>query len=132
MRLHLYNSEGKDCYVRLHRLLAQAFIPNPQNLQVVDHKNRNKLDNRLNNLRWVTSSENNRNASGNGEFIDVLPEGCEEFKTYGKHLFTNYFIDPKSKQIYYQIIEQFRVLIPRLTSGGHDMFCLLSDAGKRV
>ena len=43
---------------RLHRLLALAFITNPNNLKVVNHKNGNKFDNRLENLEWVSHSEN--------------------------------------------------------------------------
>lgn len=44
----------------VHRLVAKAFIPNPENLPEVDHKNGRKLDNRANNLRWVTHEENLR------------------------------------------------------------------------
>ena len=47
----------------LHQLLAQAFIPNSENKPFIDHINHIKDDNRINNLRWVSSSENQKNHS---------------------------------------------------------------------
>jgi hypothetical protein len=58
----MYDIESKQMKTVLqHRLLAQTFLPNPNNLVDVDHINRNKRDNRLENLRWVSKADNEKN-----------------------------------------------------------------------
>lgn len=54
--------DGKTKAAFLHRLVAQAYIPNPDNKPEVNHKNANKHDNYVNNLEWVTSKENKTHA----------------------------------------------------------------------
>jgi hypothetical protein len=46
----------------VHRLIAKAFIPNPNNLEQVNHKDGNKLNNSVNNLEWVSKSDNVKHA----------------------------------------------------------------------
>lgn len=46
----------RTCYV--HRLMGETFLPNPDNLPEIDHINGNKLDNRLQNLRWLDRHTN--------------------------------------------------------------------------
>ncbi len=57
---------SKDCKmktIKVHRLVAFAFIPNPLNKNIIDHLNNLKDDNRIENLRWVTQQENCYNQS---------------------------------------------------------------------
>lgn len=50
------NIHGKQVYI--HRLVAEAFIPNPNNYPQINHKNENKSDNSVDNLEWCTASYN--------------------------------------------------------------------------
>lgn len=51
--------KGKD--YKVHRLVAECFIPNTENKPFIDHINRDRSDNRVENLRWATNSDNQRN-----------------------------------------------------------------------
>lgn len=62
---------GKKNTLAVHRLMAIAFIPNPDNKPQVNHKNTTKHHNRLDNLEWVTNSENQIHAFANGKISRV-------------------------------------------------------------
>lgn len=56
--VHLYKN-GTMKNVKLHRIIAQAFIPNPNHAKCVNHINGDKCDNRIENLEWCSHSQNN-------------------------------------------------------------------------
>jgi len=84
----------KNKYYKIHRLVAELFIPNPENKPEVDHINRNRNDNRVCNLRWVTRVENCRNTSTNKK-IKCKETGIEynciaEIPGYDKNINTHF------------------------------------------
>ena len=57
--------------IHLHRAVAKAFIPNPDELPQVNHKDGNKANNAVNNLEWCTNKQNARHAMENGLWDNV-------------------------------------------------------------
>ena len=53
--------DGKRKLFKIHRLIALHYIPNPNNYEEVDHKDRNRQNNSIDNLRWVNRSVNQQN-----------------------------------------------------------------------
>lgn len=59
------SKENKVKTISVHRLVALAFLPNPNNFRVVNHKNGIKTDNRVSNLEWTTDIRNHHHAAEN-------------------------------------------------------------------
>ena len=58
LRVDLYDKEGNKKHMKVHRLVAQAFIPNPEHKPDVNHIDGNNQNNSVTNLEWVTNAEN--------------------------------------------------------------------------
>lgn len=83
----------------IHRLVAEAFIPNPDNLPQVNHIDEDKLNNHVDNLEWVTASQNQRHSghqraksyiieNKNGERFEVfnLNKWCRETNNHSGNI----------------------------------------------
>lgn len=80
----LYKEHKRYTFV-VHRLVAMAFIPNPQNRPEVDHINTIRTDSRACNLRWVNRSENNLNPITNKRMSEGRKgKGCKPVIQYDK------------------------------------------------
>ena len=57
---------------KVHRLVAQTFLENPNNFPAVDHIDQNKANNHVDNLRWVTTQKNGHNRVDNNEHLNIM------------------------------------------------------------
>ena len=90
----------KKKFARLHRLVAEAFIPNPDNKPQVNHKDRNKQNNMVSNIEWATASENTIHCCATGRGVRkvgvlqytrdmVLVSAWDSIRTASKNLGIN-------------------------------------------
>lgn len=76
--LNVYFSiDGKKKGFRVNRLVALTFILNPDNKKEVNHKDGNKINNKVDNLEWMTRTENQRHADLNG--LRIMPSGEKRY-----------------------------------------------------
>lgn len=71
LRVDLYDGSGKRKHFKVHRLVAKAFVPNPDGKPHVNHKDGNKKNNSFTNLEWVTDRENKEHSM----FMGFLKDG---------------------------------------------------------
>ena len=112
-------------YYTLHRLIAKQFIDNPDNLPEVDHINHNRTDNHIENLRFVSSSDNQINKSIQKgiryEFVDDIPddamavdfyEGRNERRVFDDGRYYYWFDETNNEDIFYGKVSEntYRIL----------------------
>ncbi len=131
--------------INKHQIIAQQFIPNPDNLKFIDHKNKDRTDYHLDNLRWCTSSDNNKNAtSRNGivyEFVDDIPDDAIEITNYdmtkerrefNSREYYYYFDEEVGEDKFYQRITDdiYRVMYINTAKGGRK-FIMTRDVNRK-
>lgn len=80
------NQKGKHFYV--HRLVAEAFVPNPNNLPEVNHKDENKMNNNADNLEWCTHGYNINYGTTLIKMSSSRGKAIEQLTIEGKHVAT--------------------------------------------
>lgn len=72
-----WGSNQTEC-VRVHKLVADAFIPNPENKCHVSHINQDRTDNRVENLRWITPEESANDPISKANRMAAIPQRVEK------------------------------------------------------
>ena len=107
-----------------HRIIATQFIPNPDNLPEVDHINHDTTDYHIENLRWVSKSQNQRNKRTYKGIkhvyieYDDLPDDLISVDYYNEHEFEDYYYSIETNTFYYDTGINCRVLNTTLTYNG--------------
>ena len=128
-----------DLYYK-HKLVAMHFIENDSPLikTEVDHINHDRSDYHLENLRWCSPSQNQRNKSSykgvECEYIeyDDMPDDLVEVRDYGKHKFEDYYYSPENNRFYFDTGINLRVLHINFKKNGSAFVNVISTEGKQV
>lgn len=93
------SKNGNVTKFKVHRLVAKAFIPNPDNKPTVDHINRDRLDNRVENLRWATYKEQRSNQTSTETKIKAIDIATGEYNYYKSQVECGKKLNLSSKSI---------------------------------
>lgn len=83
-----FKINGKNTNFAVHRIVANAFLPNPNGYTEVNHKDYDKTNNCVENLEWISSSANKKHAFLKQENRDSRAKGVKQFSKDGKFIKT--------------------------------------------
>lgn len=112
------SKKGKSTKKYIHRLIAEAFIPNPNNYPCINHKNENKLDNRIENLEWCTDIYNINYGNRNKKASKNISKRIVQISKDNKIIKVWDSIDKAQKELKISNISSC-CLNKRKTSGGY-------------
>ena len=131
-------SLGKDKY-QMHYLVMSHFgPPKPEGDYEIDHINCIRDDNRIENLRWITRSNNMKNRMSNGKYqyehFDEIPvddvDDIIDVRDYGTHEFENYYY--ADGFFYFDTGDSFRRLHINYRKNGSAFVCMMNKENKTV
>jgi hypothetical protein len=104
LKVNLYKN-GKMHQMYVHRLVAETFIPNPNNYNYIDHIDRDKTNNCITNLRWCSAKENTGNTAGANRY-SISRSGA---KHYSKEIVDHIRLEFKNGKKVMELSREFNI-----------------------